>query len=81
MLSMAGDDIMIVPKESFTIERSGKAMIGSMLKVRVSMKDRVMDGSITPDHMERFETWKSAEEEEEILGEKYLNKDFGPGAI
>lgn len=81
MLTTTGDDIQIMPKSDFTIERTGKAMIGSTVYADISLKRRTMKGTISTEHMERFENWKNAQEEEEVLGEAYLKKDFGSGSM
>lgn len=81
MLTTTGDDIQILPRSGFVIERTGKTMIGSTVKIHITMKNQTLDGTISPEHMERFETWKNAEVADEVLGESYLKKDFGTAIV
>lgn len=78
MLTTVGDDIQILNRKQFTMERTGKALVGSTVKMKVTMKNLTLVGTISAEHMERFENWKNAEVEDGVLGESYLKKDFGP---
>jgi hypothetical protein len=57
-----GKEIQFLLRKDVSFTEKGKALIGKTLKIRISLDHKEMDGTISPEHMERFTLWKNATE-------------------
>lgn len=52
--SINGRDTQFLLRDDINFTEKGKALLGKILKVRISMDHKEMDGTISPEHLERF---------------------------
>lgn len=55
-----GKDTQFLLRDDVSFTEKGKALLGKTLKVRICLDHKEMDGTISPEHMERFTSWKNA---------------------
>jgi hypothetical protein len=53
-----GHDVILAHKEAVEIEVTGKVFLGKTLKAKLRIKDRTMNGTISPESYAKYEHWK-----------------------
>ena len=53
-----GHEVLFPTKNEMDIEDKGKVMIGSSRKIQLKVFDKTYTGTMTPENMEKYESWK-----------------------
>ncbi len=61
--TLKGEDVLFARKDEVGFSRTGKVLFGKALKANFRIRDRNLRGTISPASFEKYERWKSSEEE------------------